>query len=215
MRSLPNICILLFSFLLVTACSEEKLVINEIPIEDRCIFSAGDTLLYKCSNGSTDTVFVRKVFYRTESGTHTTLGNHDYDYVTDEQEIIIEASNDTWISILNKTYDNDWRSQSFTILKSVEYRDIDNYIPRGDITWGDNNKGFLSIAANWGYEGEWYQFHAIKIFNNKSYQNVYSNSRGDKTNGFEIYWNFKYGIISFTGISNGQELNWFLEDKDQ
>ena len=62
MRGLINIYITLFSFILILACAkEEKLeeVVYEIPVEDRFVFAEGDTLLYSCSNGSTDTVFVR------------------------------------------------------------------------------------------------------------------------------------------------------------
>ena len=62
---------MLFLFLLVIACSkeDEELVVYEIPVEDRCIFKEGDVLLYSCNNGSTDTVVVIKVNFKTEAGT--------------------------------------------------------------------------------------------------------------------------------------------------
>ena len=77
MRGLINIYITLFSFILIIACAkEEKLeeVVYEIPVEDRFVFSEGDTLLYSCSNGSTDTVFVRKVDFITENWDLYNLG---------------------------------------------------------------------------------------------------------------------------------------------
>jgi hypothetical protein len=203
MRTLIHIYILLFSFILIIACSkEEKLgeVVYEIPIEDRCVFTEGDTLLYSCSNGSTDTVFVKNVDFITETGTYTVSGTDMHNYITETQSMFIETSHDNW------KYENiDSRCFRINTLPKYDDLNVENF-PWCDILNGCEYTGSRVIAEKLAEYDE-------KIFNDKSYKNVYYQSRGDMNNGFEIYWNLKYGIISFVGISNGTKLIWQLEGK--
>lgn len=203
MRTLIHIYILLFSFILIIACNKEKKleeVVYEIPVEDRCVFTEGDTLLYSCSNGSTDTVFVKNVDFITETGTYTISGTAMHSYITETQSIFIETSHENW-----KYEDID--SRCFRIITLPKYDDlnVENF-PWCDVLNGCEYTGSRVIAEKLAEYDE-------KIFNDKSYKNVYYQSRGDMNNGFEIYWNLKYGIISFVGISNGTKLIWQLEGK--
>ena len=202
MRTLINIYILLFSLLLVMACSkeDEELVINEIPVEDRCIFTEGDVLLYSCSNGSTDTVIVIKVDFKTESGPYTAWGTDVvlHNYLTDTQSMTIESSNDNWKTILNDIYDGIDSFSNRFIIQSIPSYAYEEHYPDCEILFD----GMVLGASEYWDE---------KIFNDKSYKKVYHiKPRGDS---YEIYWNLKYGIISFMGISNGTKLIWQFEDK--
>jgi hypothetical protein len=202
MRALINIYILLFSFVLIIACTKEKKleeVVYRIPVEDRFVFAEGDTLLYSCSNGSTDTVIVREVDLKTETGTYTSWGVAIHNYITETQSLFIETSHDNW------KYD-DIDSRCFRINTLPKYDDINvENFPWCDLLNGCEYAGSRVIAENLADYDE-------KIFNDISYKKVYYKSRGDMNNGFEIYWNLKYGIISFVGISNGTKLIWQLQD---
>jgi hypothetical protein len=202
MRALINIYILLFSFILLIACAKEKPeeVLYEIPVEDRCVFTEGDVLLYTCSNGSTDTVWVRNVDFTTETGTYTVWGTDMHNYITETQSIFIETSHDNWkYEVID--------SRCFRINSLPKYDDINvEKFPWCNLLNGCEYAGSRLIAENLAVYDE-------KIFNEKSYKKVYYRLRGDLNNGFEIYWNLKYGIIRFVGISNGTKLIWQLEDK--
>lgn len=200
MRGLINIYITLFSFILIIACAkEEKLeeVVYEIPVEDRFVFSEGDTLLYSCSNGSTDTVFVRKVDFITETGTYTIWGTAMHNFITETQSLFIETSHDNW-----KFEYIDSRCFRINTLPKYDDLNIENF-PWCDLLNGCEHTGSRVIAENLIDYDE-------KIFNDIRYKKVYYESRGDMNNGFEIYWNLKYGIIRFVGISNGTKLIWQL-----
>ena len=203
MKALINIYILLFSFILITGCTKEnKLeeVVYEIPAEDRYVFTEGDTLLYSCSNGSTDTVLVRKVDFITETGTYSFWGTAMHNYITESQSVFIETSHDNWkYEVID--------SRCFRINSLPKYDDINvEYFPFCEILNGCEYAGSRVIAEKLADYDE-------KFFNDKSYKKVYYVSRGDMNNGFEIYWNLKYGIIRFVGLSNGTKLIWQLEDK--
>ena len=202
MRALINIYILLFSFTLIIACTKEKKleeVVYKIPIEDRCIFAEGDTLQYSCSNGSTDTGIVREVDFKTETGTYTPGGVPVHTFITETQRLIIEALHDNW------KYEN-FDSQCFIIDSQPKYDDI--YV---------ENFPFCVLLNGCEYGGSAVLANKLAdydeiIFDGKTYKNVYFQSKGDLNNGFEIYWNLKYGIIRFVGISNGTKLIWQLQD---
>lgn len=202
MRTLINIYILPFSLLLVIACSkeDEELVVNEIPVEDRCIFTEGDVLLYSCSNGSTDTVVVTKVDFKTESGSSKFWGTDAvlHNYLTDTQTMTIEPYNDNWRSVLDDIYDGtDLLSNRF-IIRSIPSYTYEEHYPFCEILFDGMSLGEC------GYQNE-------KTLNGRSYKKVYHMApRGDS---YEIYWNLKYGIISFVRISNGTKLIWHFEDK--
>jgi len=195
---------MLFSFILIMACTKEKKleeVVYTIPIEDRCVFTEGDTLLYSCTNGSTDTVIVREVDFKTETGTYNSWGVDVHNYTTEIQRLIIEVLNDNW------NYEN-IDSRCFIINTVPKYDDINvENFPFCDLLNGCEYGGARILAEKLADYDE-------KIFDEKSYKKVYYISRGDMNNGFEIYWNLKYGIINFVGTSNGTKLIWQLEDKD-
>ena len=120
MRALINTSILLFSFILIIACTKEKKldeIVYEIPIEDRCIYTEGDTLQYTCSNGLTDTVIVREVDFKTETGTYTPWGVAVHNFITETQNLFIETSHDNW------KYEN-IDSRCFRINSLPKYYDI-------------------------------------------------------------------------------------------
>lgn len=203
MRPSINIFILLFSFILTIACTKEKKLeefVYEIPIDDRFIFTEGDTLLYSCSNGSTDTVFVKDVDFTTETGTYTISGTAMHNYTTETQNFFIETSHDKW---KNGYID----SRCFRIYTLPKYDDlnVENF-PWCNLLNGCEYAGSRILAEKLA------DYDDIML-NNKSYKKVYYESRGDMNNGFEIYWNIKYGIISYAGISDGTKVVWQLEDK--
>jgi hypothetical protein len=114
--------------------------------------------------------------------------------------MFIETSHDNW------KYENiDSRCFRINTLPKYDDLNVENF-PWCDILNGCEYTGSRVIAEKLAEYDE-------KIFNDKSYKNVYYQSRGDMNNGFEIYWNLKYGIISFVGISNGTKLIWQLEGK--
>lgn len=203
MRILINIFILLFSFVLIITCiNEERLeeIVYIIPVEDRCVFTPGDTLLYNCSNGSIDTVLVKEVDFQTERGTYTFLGTAMHNYITETQSMVVETFNDNW------NYEK-INSRCFRINTSPKYDD-----------YNVKNFPYCKLFIGCEYQGSKFIVGSLtdydeKIFSDKSYKKVYYESRGDMNNGFEIYWNLKYGIIRFVGVSNGTKLIWQLEDK--
>jgi len=203
MKTPISIYILLFLFILITACTKEnKLdeVVYDIPIEDRCVFTEGDTLLYSCSNGSTDSVLVKEVDFITETGTYTPWGSDIHNYTTETQSIFIESFSDNW------QYE-DIDSRCFRMNSLPKYDDLNvEKFPWCDLLNGCEYAGSRVIATNLAQYEE-------KTFDDISYKKVYFQSEGDMNNGYEIYWNLKYGIIRFVGISNGTELVWQLEGK--
>lgn len=98
-------------------------------------------------------------------------------------------------------------SRCFRINTIPKYDDlnIDNF-PWCDLLNGCEYAGSRVIAENL------VAYYEI-ILSDKSYKKVYYQSSGDMQNGFELYWNLKYGIIRFVGKSNGTELIWQLEDQ--
>lgn len=192
---------MLLSFMLITACAKEKLeeVVYEIPAEDRCVFTEGDVLLYSCSNGSTDTVVVRNVDFITESGTYTVWGADMHNYITETQNMLIETTHDNW------KYEK-IDSRCFSMNSLPKYDDINTEkFPWCLLLNGCEYTGSKVIAQNLAVYDE------IPL-NDKSYKKVYYQSSGDMNNGYEIYWNLKYGIIRFVGMSSGTNLIWQLED---
>lgn len=201
MKALIKSCILLFSIFLSIACSKEKTldeVVYAIPMEDRCAYEIGDTLFYSCSDGTMDTAFVKELDFNTETGTYSYWGVDVHTYVTETQTLVIELSNDNWnFGVID--------SRCFRINSKPKYDDInvDNF-PWCEILNGCEYAGARVLAENLASIDE-------KTINTKTYKKLYYHSVGDGTNGFEFYWNLKYGIVSFKGISDGTELTWELE----
>jgi hypothetical protein len=203
MRVLISIYIILLSIILIAACSKEKKleeVVYEIPVEDRFVFTEGDTLLYTCSNGSTDSVFVKIVDFKIEKGTYTLWGEDMHNYITETQSILIETFHDKWeYDVID--------SRCFRINTLPKYDDLNvELFPWCDLLNGCEYAGSRVLAENLADYDE-------IMLSGVSYKKVYYISRGDMNNGCEIYWNLKYGIIRFVGISNGIYLTWHLEDK--
>ena len=120
-----------------------------------------------------------------------------HNYITETQSMFIEAYHDNW------NYE-DIDSRCFRINTLPKYDDINiENFPWCDLLNGCEYAGSRVLAENLIHYDE-------KIFDDKSYKKVYYQSRGDMNNGFEIYWNLKYGIIRFVGISNGTKLIWQL-----
>lgn len=203
MRGFKTQYMLLLSFLiLVVACSKEKNleeVLYEIPEEDRFVFSVDDTLLYPCSNGSIDTVFVKDIDFKTETGTYTIWGSAMHNYITETQSLFLETAHDNW-----KYEDLDSRCFRINTLPKYDNINVAKF-PWCDLLNGCEYTGSRVIAENLADYDE-------KIFNDISYKKVYYIFKGDVNNGFEIYWNLKYGIIRFVGNSNGNRLIWQLKD---
>jgi hypothetical protein len=203
MRAISHIYILLFSFVLLTACTKENEldeVVYEIPVEDRFAFAEGDTLLYTCSNQSTDTVFVRGIDFIVETGTYTYLGVDAHKYVTETQSIFIETAIDIW-----NYEDIDSRCFRMNTLPKYDDINIENF-PWCDLLNGCEYAGSRVLAEQLA------SYEEI-AFEGKNYKKVYYQSGGNINNGFEIYWNLKYGIIRFEGVSNGTKLVWQLEGR--
>ncbi len=200
MKSIATFFLLLFSVFLTISCGKEKLkeVRFTIPVEDRCVFAEGDVLHYRCSDGSTDTVFVNKVEFKTETGTYSVWGADMHNFSTQIQEIRIEASNDNWIY-------GDIESSCFIIQSLPKYDDLNTEnFPRCALLNGCEHEGSLILADKLA------ETYGIEM-DGKIFEKVYYFYQGGANDGFEVYWNLKYGIIRFVGKSNGTKLTWQLE----
>lgn len=196
MRALTKICIPLFSFFSIIACKKEiplEEVVNRIPIEERCVFTEGDILLYSCSDGSTDTAVVLNVEFKTQTGTTTGFfGGATNTYVTDIQKLEIETFHDKW-----KYGDVD--SRCYYFLTSPEYHNVVENFPRCILANGCGGVGEDRLII-----GDSFPDFDEKKFNNKTYKKVYFESRGS----LKVYWNLKYGIIRY---EKGLNYIWNLE----
>ena len=128
----------------------------------------------------------------------------------DTQSFIIESYNDIWKTIVSNvigSLDDLNFSRCFMINTEAPLADYQGNYPWSEIRNGCEYGGSLDIAKDAD------DYYEEKMFNSKSYKKVYYEAKGDMNNGYEIYWNLKYGIISFVGISNGTKLTWIFEDK--
>lgn len=203
MKIFRKFYLLSLTLILLIACSkEEKLpeVEYRIPINERFLFLEGDTLLYNSSNGAADTVVVKDYLFETETGTYSSWGVDVHDFTTETQTIIIEALHDKW------KYER-IESQCLIIQSQPKYSDI---YPL-NFPFCQVNDG-CEIGGSRGLADKLSDYEEI-VLNNKTYMKVYHQFRGDYSNGFEIYWNLKYGLIKLTGFSDGIELTWDLKGK--
>lgn len=209
MKSLIKISLLLLSIIILIACEKknEFKAIFEIPVEERCIFKKGDTLLYMCNDGSTDTACIIYVDFWTHIQPHTSSWSIITPYKMDNQKIVIEALFNDW----NLNLNNFW-----TKIPSQGNRF--NSPCYGIQTIGSPTDNFPTTSvvngcewSGWGIASG--RVNIIEItLNGKKYKKVYGYPKGNSS-GWKIYWNLKYGIIRFEFISDGSTIIWDLEGK--
>lgn len=205
MKSLIRISTWLLPFLLIIACEKENGYdyILEIPVEDRCTFKKGDTILYICSDGSTDTACIKNVVFRTITRSYTDDwfgGTHTIK--EDKQKIVIEVLFNDWNLLLkNLLTSSGIDTCCYTIENGNDFY-LDN--PRTEIVIGCEPPGGSIIAYGL------VEYNEI-TFSNKEYRKVYYYS-GEGW-GYDIYWNLKYGIIRFEFYLGSESIVWDLEGK--
>jgi len=102
MNSIYRIFLFLFTLLLIIKCEDSAVLKKhfKIPEEGRCIFIPGDTLMYRCSDGSFDTVLVKEVKFWTEDGLSDDWLGIKTNYSMDKCQITVEHFNDNWNNFL-------------------------------------------------------------------------------------------------------------------
>jgi len=207
MNTFFNTSLVLFSLIIIISCQEKDnpVEIHEIPIEDRFLYDKGDTLFYKCSDGSVDTSAIKDYRFWTIAGTSRNMFGNEIRYETDLQRIMIESPSNQWNDILKVVLSSDDVNHPCFIIETVETIYDANENPYCWIINGCNYEGGLPIVA----EGD-VKYTEIS-FNNNSYKKVHFDSRENGENSFKVYWNLKYGIIRFESVYNGALLTWDLE----
>ena len=175
----------------------------KLPEEDRYIYDMGDTLVYRCSDGSFDSVLVKVADFWTISGNSANFFGGTTKYTADGCQISVEHFNDHWNNILIEdleAYDSlNVYNRCFTILLLADYHT--NY-PYTEISNSCiRHEGFY-IAA-----GE-VKFKEL-VINSRTYQKVYH----EAIHGYEIYWNLKFGIIRIEYTQDGRAMVLDLKEK--
>ena len=201
MKSLIRISTWLLPFVLIIACEKENGYdyILEIPVEDRCTFKRGDTILYICSDGSTDTACIKNVVFRTITRSYTTWFGGTHNIKEDKQKVVIEVLFNDWNLLLKNILTSPGIDTCCYTIENGNDFYLDN--PRTDIVIGCESPGKLIAYGLIDYNEI--------TFNNKEYRKVYYYS-GE---GYNIYWNLKYGIIRFKFFLGSESIVWDLEGK--
>jgi hypothetical protein len=205
MKSLYSISSVMLSFMLFISCGgKNNNPPEEIPVEDRFIYNLGDTLIYKCSDGSADTVNVKDYRLWTTTGSTTDMYGNEHIFERQLQRIIIESSSDNWNRILRIVLSGDDFIYHCYIIETIETVYDTDGNPFCWIINGCNYGGGLPIFAESNVK------YPEISFNNNSYKKVYFDSRNLENNSYKIYWNLKYGIIRFESFTDGTLVTWDL-----
>lgn len=206
MKGLCHICLILF-VCIQTSCKEKvQAVIDEIPVEDRFVYSKGDTLTYKCSDGTTNAVLVKDYQFWTQTpiGIETWYGGSG-PWIRDRQRITIESLSDRWQKVLSVIWGNSLEISSCFII-DTSLRPYD-----------ENGNPFCSLINRCDY-ADWFsamdgsQCCAEQSFNGHLYKKLYyfNSFLGVESNSYTVYFNLKYGIIRFESVIDGKQEIWDL-----
>jgi len=199
MKKISLMLSIIFSLALINSCEREreKKFFDKIPLEERFIFKKGDTLNYKCNNGSTFKVYIKDYKFWTETGT-SQIGNTEWTSYIDFQTIILETLSNEW----NIAFGSVFESNCFIIHTSGMPCDDNNRVTQ--ITNGCELGGSIFVNAGCVIAQE-------ITLNNRLYKKVYSFPKFNENYSLDICWNLKYGIILFESINEGTVLKWDLE----
>lgn len=178
--------------------------------EDRCIYKSGDLLLYSCSDGSTDTVYVVETrFYYTGETAIDWFGNEHCTQM-DRVRIIIEKNDGEWFKAIMHDSFNLNNMQYFDSVNCINIQTYDydsNRFPQTSLQIACDEFGGLPFAGGEVTYSETYINHSL-------YQNVFSYTRDCSDSAkYEILWNLKYGVIRFSEFVSGAWTHWDLEGK--
>jgi len=202
-----NTTLLILTLLLNISCEKKTPeFFLKIPIEDRFIFKMGDTLDYRCSNGSTFKVVIKNYNFNTQTKISQDWFDNTHIDHTDLQTIILETFSNDWNVAIKNTLGSDgmdFEPPCFIVntLEGIWSSDenpgcwiLNGCMIGGSAIIGESNVKFQE-----------------KTYNNRSYKKVYSDSKKNGKASFTIHWNLKYGIISFESSIDGSYFKWDLE----
>lgn len=198
-----QLCLVVFTVLWISSCKEyePELIMNRIPEEDRFIYDTGDLLIYSCSDGSLDTVWVRQAEFYTQSSSEKDWFGNTWKQQTDHSKVTLEIADTTWLRLL---YYACYEPGDCNACVNIETEIFSEEIPRTMAYFGCGEYGGLIIASYVAAVSE-------LNLNGRIYKNVYSWSHYKSiSEGFSMYWSLKYGIIRFEEEAGEHTYSWDL-----
>ena len=202
---LLSLVLVMISVLCFISCKEyePEVVIKRIPEEDRFIYETGDQIIYSCSDGSVDTLWVKGVDFYTNSFSQEDFFGILRHYKIDYGKITLEFSDSTWLRILHHACVD---SSDCGACVNIETDGFVEDVTSTRVFFGCGEYGGLVIAGGLPLEID-------IMLNGHSYSNVYAWSSVfyQEMEEFNMHWSLKYGIIRFEGEIGDTTYCWDLD----
>ena len=98
-----QIFLVILTILWMGSCQEyvPDVIVKSIPEEDRFFSNTGDYLFYSCSDGSMDTLMVKRVDFYTHSFSEEDWLGILWNYKIDHYKVSLEIADTSWLRILH------------------------------------------------------------------------------------------------------------------
>ena len=201
----------LLTVLFLPACEKNEDMVYRIPGEQKFLFQVGDTLYYKCSDGSNQHLMVGDIRYNLETGTRQGLFK-DYDdtYSIQICEIDLSCEKDDWNGHINMDCEE---NITYTLIFNPQIVTWGTFIPHSTIM----RQCPSGIAWDVAFSPHLDYTFIDTLIDGKEYYNVFTYqihpdrlpAGGEQ---YRFIWNMNYGIIRFEVISETEELHWTWVD---
>ncbi len=207
--------LILSGLLLAVQCQKDCDIVYTL--YDRYIYEEGDSLIYMCSDGTSDTFRVEKLWYSTTVEEYPERGFSDKTctYRFQECNLYLQNLNNYWETVEDNMIATRRINTSGLLIRYYgEEQDDQNrscsYIRSGN---EEEFKGYIADNCFEGLTG------SSRFFEGKEYHNVFSYEifieagEGFDAIHYKIYWNLSHGIIRFENLAKNPVISWDLDGK--
>ena len=207
--------LILSALLLVVQCQKDCDVVYTL--QDRNIYEVGDSLIYLCSDGTSDTLRVEKLWYSNivEEYSQGIFSDQMCTYSFQECNLYLQSLNSPWETVEDNYFST---SRINTCEFMIRYYGTEeeeqnrscSYIGSGN---EEELKGYIAEDCFDGLTGSSSSFKGKEYHNVFSYEIFIEAEEGLDAIHYRIYWNLTHGIIRFENVANNPVISWDLEGK--
>jgi len=186
-------------------------------LQDRNIYEVGDSLIYTCSDGTSDTFRVEKLWYSTtvEEYPEGIFSDKMCEYRFQECNLYLQNLNNYWETLVDFPFITRRDSTSGFMIRYYGEEQDDQNRSCSNIGSGNEEafKGYIASNCFAGLTG------SSSFFKGKEYHNVFNHEafveaeQGFDAIHYRIYWNLAHGIIRFENLAKNPVISWDLDGK--
>lgn len=207
--------LILSGLLLAVQCEKDCDIVYTL--NDRYIYEEGDSLIYMCSDGTSDTFRVEKLWYSTivEEYSEGIFSDKMCEYRFQECNLYLQNLNNYWETVEDNVFSTKRDSTSGFMIRYYGEEQDDQNRSCSNIGSG-NDDGFYGYIAENCFDG---LTGSSSFFDGKEYHNVFSYEifieagEGRGAIHYKIYWNLSHGIIRFENLAKNPIISWDLDGK--